>query len=192
MKSILAFLLVALLVTPVFAGENPGVRLFMTADSEDYVDYIDVPGTTQPVPFYLVADCLETGATAVAMTLTNTVPGWQGGAFTYLPGALTIGGVNDPAGFSLAWADCEYPDPITGFLVIGTFPWCCTGPGTWVITPHPTETRKLTDCDKVADQYCVYQNVGVGVTAPAGDEGCECEVSPVEDSTWGTIKSLYK
>ena len=192
MRTIPAFLIVALLVTPAFAGMNPDVRLFLTGDSEDYVDQIPVPMPwTAPIHIYLVADGLDEGLTGVAMTLMINFPEYVAGPPVLLPGAYTIGDINDVDGYAIAWSPCAYPDPVTGFLVIADIAWSGGGSpaaGTAVLTAHPTETYKATDCSTVADQYCIFQNLGVGCEPPEGN----CEVSPVEDSTWGSIKSLYR
>ncbi len=190
MRTILAFVIVALMVSPVFADENPNVRLFMSGSSTEAVDYMEVPMGT--VDFYLLADCMDTGLRAVALTLTIDVSGMLGVATFPLAGTQQLGGINNVDGWALAWTDCEYGDSVTGILHIATIPYGAYGAGSAVITAHPSQAFKATGCNFISDQYCVYQNLGVGETAPAGDEDCECEGVPVEDSTWGTIKSLYR
>jgi hypothetical protein len=192
MRTFVAILIVALAVTPVFAGENPNVRLFMSGSDVDYVDQIAVPAGV-PFDMYLIADCLDTGLRAVAVTATHAIPGFPAGVPAYLlAGTNVIGGFNDPTGWAMAWADCEYPDPVTGFLVIARVPYFASGAGAVTLSAHPTQAYKAVGCDFIADQYCIFQNFGVGMAPSPGDEGCDCDPNPVEDSTWGSIKSLYR
>jgi hypothetical protein len=71
------------------------------------------------------------------------------------------------------------------------------GPGTLNLLPHgleqPGTGREVLDCEFASDFYCIYANLGVSVPPEPGEDGCDCEPpQPVEDSTWGGIKSLYR
>ena len=59
------------------------------------------------------------------------------------------------------------------------------------ILDHTHYPRWAVDCSSPAefDQYCVLAQGSIGgADCPQGD----CEGVPVEGSTWGTIKSLYR
>jgi hypothetical protein len=194
-RVVLVALAVLLAVAPAIAGQNPDVRLFLTGSNTDFVDQVAVPFPYQPIHIYLVADCLGTGVTAVATTVTFNFPGYTAGDPVYAdPAALAIGGINDAAGWSIAFTECFYPDPVTKFLVIADIFWSmgeAPVAGTAVLSAHPTQAKKITGCDVIADQYCIYQNLGIGTAPPAGEEPCDCEV-PVDNQTWGAIKAMYR
>ncbi len=61
-------------------------------------------------------------------------------------------------------------------------------PGTVNIIDHPDYPRWVVDCNDEVDFYCLLNNGGVLMDAP---ETGEC-ISPVEESTWGGIKALYR
>ncbi len=188
MKHVIILLAVAVFAVTAYADENPNVRVFLTGATGDYVDQIDVPSGV-PFNVYLAADQINTGLRGVAVTMLHNIPGFPAGVPVYIPaGTNAIGGFNDPNGWAMAWANCEPADPVTGILTIAEIPYFASGPGQIWIDPHPSDGYKTIDCNNVADFYCVLQNFGVGMEAPEGT----CEVSPVENDTWGSIKGLYR
>ena len=59
------------------------------------------------------------------------------------------------------------------------------------ILDHGEYPRWVVDCGDPGevDEYCVYQNGSIGgALAPAGD----CDGTPVEARSWGSIKSMYR
>lgn len=189
-RYILVIVAVLVAALPAMADENPNARLFFTFDSTGYSNEIASPPDPNPFNMYLCLDELSTGARAVALTATCTIGGFSAGVPTYpIAGTNVIGAFNSPSGWAIAWANCEAVDAGTGILVVAQVPWFYTGDGTVTITAHPTETHKVIGCNFVADQYCTYQNLGVGVTPPPGDEGCD---SPVEAESWGAIKAMFR
>ena len=59
------------------------------------------------------------------------------------------------------------------------------------ILDHGEYPRWVMDCSDPAeiDEYCVYMNGSIGgAEAPAGD----CDITPAESLTWGSIKALYR
>jgi hypothetical protein len=65
------------------------------------------------------------------------------------------------------------------------------GSGCLQILDHQDYPRWVVDCAQPAevDQYCVLAHGSIGgVTCPEGD----CGAVPVEEATWGAVKSLYR
>jgi hypothetical protein len=184
-------MVVLVAVGAAYAGENPDVRVFLTSDCDEIVDQIDVPSGA-PFNYYLAADCLNTGLRAVAVTVTIDIPGFPAGTPTYLlPGTNAIGNPGEVGGWAMAWASCEYPDPLTDILCIVQVPYFATGAGTITLSAHPSDGQLTIDCEFAEDVYCIANNFGVGMEPPAGDDDCTCE-SPVEAGSWGQIKALYR
>jgi len=67
------------------------------------------------------------------------------------------------------------------------------GSGDIMILDHQEYPRWVLDCSSPAevDYYCVWMHGGVGKPALEGDEDCY-PVVPVEDASWGAVKSLYR
>ena len=61
-----------------------------------------------------------------------------------------------------------------------------------LINDHTVYTREVTDCNDPAqvDQYCVLSHGALNKDPIAED--CPCGGSPVEESSWGNIKALYR
>jgi hypothetical protein len=117
-------------------------------------------------------------------------------------------GISTPAAFT-----CLLPNPIvigtwdtgitmaTGqcltdrFLYVAKLELFYLGtPGDIMILDHPQWPRWVVDCvdpEPELDFYCVWMHGGVWKDALEGDEEC-FPVVPVEDATWGTIKSMYR
>jgi hypothetical protein len=67
-------------------------------------------------------------------------------------------------------------------------------PGDIMFLYHPEWPGWAVDCAEPTpeyDVYCVWMHGGVGKPALEGDEGCY-PVVPVEDTTWGAIKAIYR
>jgi hypothetical protein len=64
-------------------------------------------------------------------------------------------------------------------------------PGDILILDHPDFPRWVVDCNDQVDSYCVFINGGVCKDPVDGEEGCD-GVVPVEASSWGGIKALYR
>ncbi|MEE9269971.1 MAG: hypothetical protein V3V49_06890 [Candidatus Krumholzibacteria bacterium] len=107
------------------------------------------------------------------------------------PFPVTVG--NSQTGVSVAYGACLGPDAtnvlIIAYFASGTTPLCCFFP----ITGDPAQPGGeiiVTDC-------AFDDNIGVGVihTVNGTPENCACTPPsppvPVEESTWGKVKSLY-
>jgi hypothetical protein len=185
--------MVLAMAVPAFAGQNPNIRAFISfapTCPDPYVHRTEV--CSGLVNCYFVLDNFgpDGGMRQVSMTWTTTGFGMAFAAVYNLPGAQVIGGPDNQTG--VGWVvsgdSCVYPNEC-GIVVVLNQPYFVTGPGTITITPNPVDGTLVTDCDFDADFYCVLANGGLCMDPPAGD--CP-PPSPVEDSTWGSIKALYR
>ncbi|MBD3348673.1 MAG: hypothetical protein GF400_05710 [Candidatus Eisenbacteria bacterium] len=202
MKVLIALMVLALAV-PAFAGENPNVRAFVTMDPADYV-HTAMPASGDIVNTYLCFDCFgdpavegDGGLTGVSLVLDFLCGGFTAGSADvtiFHPNAQTVVGGPDDVdnGWVIAAPECVVPGP-SDIICVGMIPWYYLGPGEIQILPSPADGKATVDCNNDLDFFCVLSHgaLGVDVTTP-GDPDCDCPVSPVEDSTWGAIKSLYR
>ena len=198
MKALLAALMIAAFAMTAFAGTNPDIRIYLDVDPPFGVHEVHPePGATFDV--YVCLDCFgEGGGTrGTAFLLVRTFAGFKLSQ-TSLLGGLDFGDAETDPGWTLAaGADCVYPDA-NGVVCVGRLTYLYQGvAGTLDILPHgqdePGTGREVLDCDFASDFYCVYANLGVSMPPNPGESGCDCEPpSPVEDATWGGIKSLYR
>lgn len=110
-------------------------------------------------------------------------PGTYSCAFTSCSD-LTIGGVVWPGdGVSHAWYECQ-PGPVAipGFGWIWDYGMIC-------IAPYPgTDQINIGDCTGALDApICIFC---AGIGGYQGDD--PCEPTATEQSTWGSIKSMFK
>ena len=197
MKFALIALMVLAMSVPAFAGQNPDIRAFISFDPDcvtgPYVHRTEV--TSGLVDCYIVFDCFgpDGGMRQFSTTFTTTGFGMAFAMVHFLPGAQVIGAPdNQVLGLVVSGDDCVYPNEC-GIVVALNQPYFVQAPGTITLTPNPIDGALVTDCLFAADFYCVLANGGLGMDPPPGDDPCDCEPpSPVEDSTWGSIKSLYR
>ena len=196
MRTVLAVLLTAALASTALAGGNPEVRAYITFDQGDYVHRLDIAGS-QPVTCYLMMDCLVGGTTGMSFYITLTpemhTPGFEG--YTKPSGWLEL-----PYGSGSFWsaegitfvtgsAGCITDEPV----LVATITMFASGtPGDITISDHTIYTREVTDCNEPAlvDAYCVLSHGAINKD-PVADEECPCG-TPVEESSWGSIKALYR
>ena len=193
MRSILAFLMVAALCVPAFAGGNPDVQMYISFDQSGAGGLVHNYTMTPMVAFdaYVCVTELDIGLTGVSFALTDVLNDYPGmfavAAFTNLLD-VPIGDVF--TGISLASSTCRTEEVVVvGSLFL--FP-SVAGDLCLELKDHPDFPRWVVDCtepDEELDFYCVlaHGTIGAGV-CPDGD----CEIVPVEDSTWGSIKALYR
>jgi hypothetical protein len=190
MRIFLALTLVAALAVTAFAGGNPNVKGYISFDPDSPVHAV-MPAPYTSVQAYICFTDLDMGLTSASFRVTDVATVCVGSfappAFTnLLPGDLAIGNVF--TGITIASTGCEAPPTVcVGYLdlfYLGVP--CCIE-----LLDHPDYPRWVTDCNDPAlvDYYCVLAHGDVGgAGCPDGD----CEQNPVEDSTWGGIKSLYR
>jgi hypothetical protein len=193
MKANLAVLIVAALAVTALAGTNPDVRIYLDVDPPFGVHEIHPnPGST--VDVYVCLDCLGegSGVRGTAFLLERTFVGFKLAQTSLWPG-LDFGDA-EVDGWTMAFDDCAFPDA-DGIVCIGVIQYLYQGPdpGTIDILPHPGTGAEVLDCDYASDYFCVAANLGVSMPPNPGDPDCDCEPpAPVEDATWGGIKSLYR
>jgi hypothetical protein len=192
MRALIVIAVVAAFVLPATAGYNPDCQVCIdfsgTANS-----WADVQSRVDPV-LYETFDayiCIYgINAFAGICFMGYVTPGMSTPpAFTnLLPGAASIGTWD--TGIVMASNDCHTERFLyvakLGFVYLGT-------PGDVMILDHPEYPRWVMDCPVPGnvDFYCVWMHGGVQKDALEGDEEC-FPVVPVEDATWGTIKSMYR
>ncbi|MFH1502166.1 MAG: hypothetical protein ABIG03_03880 [Candidatus Eisenbacteria bacterium] len=199
MKVLIALMVLALAV-PAFAGTNPDIRAFVTFDPAGYVHRADPAGGTV-VNAYICFDCFPedplAGLTGVSFIIDYTAGGFTAGAADvtiFHPNAQTvIGGPDNVAvGWVIAAPECVLPGP-DGIICVAMVPWFYLSPGDILIQANPVDGKATVDCNNDLDFFCVLSNGGLGQDPSVpGDVDCDCDPNPVEDSTWGSIKSLYR
>jgi hypothetical protein len=194
MRALLAALMIVACAVTAFAGTNPDVRIYLDVDPPFGVHEVHPnPGTTFDV--YVCLDCLGAGSgtRGTAFLLERSFVGFKLSQ-TSLMGGLDFGDAEVDGWTLAAGSDCLYPDA-SGVVCVGVIQYLYQGPdpGTLDILPHPGTGREVLDCDFASDFYCVAANLGVSMPPNPGESGCDCEPpAPVEDATWGGIKSLYR
>ena len=175
------------------ADQNPDIRIYLEADPNNDVHEIH-PLANETFDVYVCLDCFGPGGgtRGTAFLLVRTFAGYKLAQMALL-GGLDFGDAEVDGWTIAAGADCVYPDA-DGVVCVGVITYLYLGvPGTLDVVPHPGTGSEVLDCDFLSDYYCVYANLGVSMPPNPGDPDCDCpDNNPVEDSTWGGIKSLYR
>ncbi len=187
MRALLFAFLVLLVATTAFAGQNPNIRAFITMAVDDtvYADPDAAPNAVTDV--YLCFDTFgpSGGLTGVSLVLDFQCGGFVAGAADvslFHPSAQTvIGGPDNLAqGWVFAAPECVFPGG-DGILCVARIPWFYTGtPGDIVILPNPVDGLATVDCNNDIDIFAIRSNGALG------------QEVPVEESSWGSIKALYR
>jgi len=174
-------------------GANPDIRIYLEADPNNHVHEIH-PNGSETFDVYVCFDCFGegSGTRGTAFLLIRTFTGFKLSQMALLNG-LDFGDAEVDGWTIAAGTDCVYPD-IDGVVCVGVIQYLYLGvPGTLDIVPHPGTGREVLDCDFLSNCWCVHANLGVSVPPNPGDPDCECEPpNPVEDMSWGAIKSLFR
>jgi hypothetical protein len=155
--------------------------IFISPDQYEYQPWVD-PDPSEMFDIYVIVDCFglppTDGTRGTGVLFERTFQGFKLGQ-TNLMGGLDFGDVEVDG---------------SGSLCIGVVQYLYLGPGGYVqLLPHPGTGKDIIDCDFNSNTYCISGNVGVWDDPPLGEEGCDCvEPSPVEPTTWGGIKALYR
>jgi len=204
MRYVLIAIAIAAFCLPAFAqGGNEGAKLFISFEIP--VDNAGVVSSVYPAQYetfdaYLGATDLGVGMQGISFKMNDVLVDFPGvfspPTFTnLLPGDLAIG--NYLTGITLASTDCmnadvgrEYIDPVI-FAKLTLF--YLGGAADVKILDHPEYPRWILNCEDpaVVDFYCIWTHGGVGKEALLGDAECIGN-TPVQDATWGAIKSLYR
>ena len=184
MRTILALLMVAALCVPAFAGGNPNVKAYVSFDQTGAGGLVHQYDMTQYVGFnaYFCFSDLDMGLTVVSFMINNPqveCPGlFASQAFTNLLDII----VGDPfTGMSLASTTCR-PGPVEVVGYLNLFP-IAVGDCVVLILDDPDFPRSVVDCTLPNGEVDFYTVLSQGYIG---------EASPVEDSSWGSIKALYR
>jgi hypothetical protein len=191
MKKALLLALVVVFASSTLAFSQGYIGVFASQDPAGACNFVDAGGVVS-LYYYQVNSI---GATAVEFQsdISQTV-GWTKYGDN-IPWTLVIGSFDSPmTGISISYgtSGCQVGDVYLGssfYGVTGATPACTKV--TIKNNPIPSidgETHPIVaDCTADANLYIVG-----GFTATVnGDASCQCGV-PVQDSSWGKIKSLYK
>jgi hypothetical protein len=182
--------MMAALTVTALAGGNPDVKGYITFDPAGQV-HEATPAPYTSVNAYICFTDLGMGLTSASFRVTDVMTACPGSFappsfVNLLPGDLAIGNVF--TGITVASTGCEAPPTVcvgyVSLFYLGVP--CCLE-----LLDHPEYPRWVTDCNDPAqvDYYCVLAHGSIaGAPCPDGD----CEQNPVEDATWGGIKSLYR
>ncbi|MFH1688794.1 MAG: hypothetical protein ABIE42_00980 [Candidatus Eisenbacteria bacterium] len=194
MRAVAMALLVLLFAGAGAAYANPivGEWMYVDFDPPDFVHSV-YPDPYSTVDAYIMLDLTmsgEPGFTAVSFRLSISPDTAIDPSFTSLLTGGPVVGTWD-TGLTLGATECvtTFPAPV------GRFTFTYGGiPGDVAIVDHPDFPRWVVDCNVEEGQvfyYCVYSFGGVGKETDVGPSG-DCGGNPVENETWGSIKSMYK
>jgi hypothetical protein len=184
--------LVLALACTAWAGGNPDVRCYIDFDPPNYVHAV-TPEPYETIEAYVCLDRLGEGMTSVSLCIDNPDEGCPGcfasaAWFKLLPGDFGGNPPWSPDGFTVVSVQCM-TDSVTlvGKIILFYLGGeCCIR-----LLDHPNYPRWVADCGDPTefDEYCVLAHGSIGgADCPDGD----CEGVPVEDGTWGMVKSLYR
>ena len=184
MKRLLIVGMVLAMASLAFAGGNPDVQAYVSFDQSGDGGLEHSYTMTQYMGFnaYFCFSDLDMGLTVVSFMINNPIaecPGLFGSqSFTNLLDII----VGDPyTGMSLASTTCR-PGPVVVVGYLNLFP-IAVGDCSVMILDDPDFPRWVVDCttpNGEVDFYTVLSHGYIG------------EASPVEDSSWGSIKALYR
>ncbi len=187
MKRMLLTALILAVAIPAFAGGNPYITAYVSFDGGVEVPRVD-PQPYEAGTVYICLKDVDGGFTTVSLATeldagVSAPASWA----SLLPGGLAIG--DWTTGITLSSTDCMVGD----FVCIAEGSLFYLGaPGEVRIVDHPDYPRWVVDCNDEVDLYCLGNNGGILVDAVETGEECGEPVSPVEESTWGGIKALYR
>jgi hypothetical protein len=196
-------LMLAALASPVLAGQNPDIAIFLnTQESGEGTNEI-CPAPGEIFDVYVCFDRFgpDGGLWAARFRFDRTFDGIFSTVLTLL-GGLAFCSDLETTGCEL-WAanECAYP-AANGVRAVAIVEYVYMGsPGTITVEGHADLGNTTLDCDFAEDPWCVASiashgfsgHFGVCMPPPeARAPDCQPIVTPVEDGSWGTIKSLYR
>ncbi len=185
MRTLLALLMVVAVAVPAFAGGNPNITAYVTFDQGSEVPRVD-PAAYTAGQFFICLKNIDAGFTTISLAVAVDAGVSAPVSYTsLLPGGLAIGTWAD--GITLSSTECMMGE----YVCIGSGDAFYLGaPGMISIIDHPDYPRWVVDCNSEVDFYCLETNGGVLMDpVPTGED---CAPNPVEESTWGGIKALYR
>ena len=186
MRIFLAMIMIMAIAVPALAGGNPNVVGYIDFDPPNRVHSV-MPAPYTAVVAYVCFGDLDMGLAGCSFMLNDVGADCPGvfapdpGFTNLLPGDLAIG--NYLTGITLASTECMTdPDVCVAYLSLFYLGGeCCIE-----LLDHPDYPRWVLDCNDPA-QVDFYQLMAHG---SVGGGLCP-EISPVEDTTWGSIKAMY-
>ena len=211
MKHVLIAAVVVALAVPAVAGFNPNCKMFVHLDTDTTCDATDASTVVNEIlsptaftSYYAFIGLTELGVLegappeqngikVLSFMINDMVTDYPTAIATQsftnlLPGNLMIGDPFD-GGATVSSTTCRLaPFQIIGYIQV----FYLGGGATIELLDHEQYPRWVVDCQTPGqvDYYCVWKNGGLGMTAPAGDGGCVAD-TPVESSTWSSIKAMY-
>jgi len=196
MRALLTVCLVLVVAVAAHAAGNPDARIYIDFDPPNYVHSI-LPPEESFVRAYVCIDQIGEGITSVCFRLEDIsiYPQFSMASWVDLGGWGRHDGL---APWELTMDhDRRYaPDCVTSDqepVVVGYVEYYYWGPGGGCVEVLDSDWGAVIvyDCSIgiEMDAICVLSHGSIaGTPCPAGD----CSAAPVEDSAWGTIKSLYR
>jgi hypothetical protein len=188
MKYVLIALALAAMCVPASAAGNPDVNVYVSFDQSGAGGLVHTYTMTQYVGFkaYFCFGELDMGLVVVSFMINDPQTEYPGlfasQSFTNLLDLMA----GDPfTGMSLASTTCR-PGPIVVVGYLELFP-TAVGPCCVNILDDPDFPRWVVDCtlpNGEVDYYVFLSNGSIN--------GADCPDTPVEASTWGSIKALYR
>ncbi|GJM43710.1 MAG: hypothetical protein DHS20C21_05520 [Gemmatimonadota bacterium] len=156
------------------------------SDTDPNVQAANVPATT-PHSVYLWMACTQADGMSAAEFSAVFPAGFFGHGFTPLNGVLNAGDANN---LLLAVGGC----PVGPFLAGQFGPYLdFTGAGgAWCLVASPTGNNVTVDCDPVSPVANANAIVGCATNGNVACNTGACGTVSVEDSSWGSIKTLYR
>ncbi len=193
---VVSLLLMMVFVSPADAQKVQG-QLQLYSD-ETGVDCIiqDMPGiVTVYVYFFDYFSDDEIAAVQFGAPLPSCWTGaiWLGDSS---PWATHLGDsqLNDPRGWTVAFQGCRVPPVFVGsimYLSQGLAPTCCPYPVVKAEDGHPEVPMPVGAA--CSDPDPVLIGIEAGTSYINGDHTCPCIWPvPVQEKTWGAVKSLYR
>ena len=193
MKRLLIVGMVLAVASLAFAGGNPDVQIYVSFDQTGAGglehSFTMTPG--EPFNAYICVTGLDMGFTGVSFALTD--PDAENPDMFLIQSFvndLDISVGDFATGISLASQTCRTEEVVVVAHFV-LFP-LTAGDLCIEIKDYPAFPRWVVDCTQpngLVDFYCVLEHGTIGAgTCPDGD----CEIVPVEDATWGSIKALYR
>jgi len=199
-KRLMMVLMVLAFAATAFADQNPELAIFLDSDMDTGNAVVNeiCPDVNDQVLVYVCFDQFGVGGGMLgAAFLFDRTFGGIKLTQTNMLGGLGFGDVEVDGWAITAGADCQFPDAngvivaaSVGYLYLGTA-------GTITLLPHPVDGAVGSDCDNLFDTWCIASIDSHGLSGNFGfcmtpDDGDCIPPVPVENATWGSIKSLYR
>lgn len=186
MKALLLLLALPMTAGSASADMNPHIYCYVDFDPPGEVHRVD------PAPYDYVAACFVAGCSndsfkniSLALYVTPESAIYLG-YDNLLPGPTVWGDYE--TGVTIGSQECVQGSP----LVFAVAHIIYSGvPGDVMILDHPQWPRWVVDCSYEVDYYCLHSHGGIGKDPVPTGEMCGCP-SPVECTSWGAVKSLFR